>query len=315
MEPVSGETAAAIEAHPSHLQHHFTSARQQFESGKLGMWPFLSTEVLLFSGLFCAYSVYRANHPQVFAYAHQFLDKPLGALNTIVLICSSMTMACAVRCAQRGQRRGLVWLLSVTLVLAACFLGIKGIEYEHKWKHGLLWGRLYHPEFESAAATQPAGPTTSAATSVPTTSAAASHPVTTATASGPTRAATSPQPAATGSQPASSPAQSGEDRSSIAPAAIGPRGLAARPQYGAEFEGPQTQLRNVQIFFGIYFLMTGLHALHVIAGMIVITWLLTGSIRGRYDSEYFTPVDLGGLYWHLVDIVWIFLFPLLYLIR
>ena len=289
MEQPIREPAEPIEPHPPHLQHHFASPRQQFESGKLGMWLFLSTEVLLFSGLFCAYAVYRANHPEVFIYAHQFLDKSLGGLNTLVLICSSMTMACAVRCAQRGERRGLIVLLLATLVLAGCFLGVKGIEYEHKWKHGLLWGRLYHPEIAGATPTTAATTTTAAA------------------------AATSQIPAA--SQPAAAPAKPAEDRSSIAPAAVGPRGLAKLPRQADEFSEPKTRLRNVQIFFGIYFLMTGLHALHVIAGMIIIAWLLVGSIRGRFNREYFTPVDLGGLYWHLVDIIWIFLFPLLYLIR
>jgi cytochrome c oxidase subunit III len=306
MEPANPDTAHPTEPHPAHLQHHFASSRQQFESGKLGMWLFLSTEILLFSGLFCAYAVYRANHPQIFIYAHQFLDKSLGGLNTLVLICSSMTMACAVRCAQRSQRRGLVILLIATLVLAACFLGVKGVEYEHKWKHGLLWGRLYHPEFGNAAATQPQ-PTATAP--------AASGPAAMLPATAPAPPAASSKPASAESQPAPVPPRSGADRPQIAPAAIGPRGLANPPQYGDDFIGPQGQLRNVWIFFGIYFLMTGLHALHVIAGMIVIAWLLAGSVKGRYNSEYFTPVDLGGLYWHLVDVIWIFLFPLLYLIR
>ena len=60
---------------PSFQQHHFESAAQQFDSAKFGMWLFLATEVLLFGGLFCAYAIYRTNHPEVFIYAHQFLDK------------------------------------------------------------------------------------------------------------------------------------------------------------------------------------------------------------------------------------------------
>ena len=71
----------------------------------------------------------------------------------------------------------------------------------------------------------------------------------------------------------------------------------------------------MQIFFGIYFTMTGLHALHVLAGMSVISWILVRSIRGQFGPAYFTPVDLTGLYWHLVDLIWIYLFPLLYLIH
>src|SRR5439155_20827230 len=83
--------------HPKFLAHHFETPQQQFDSGKLGVWLFLTTEILLFSGLFCAYAVYRANHPEIYRFAHLYLNKWLGALNTIVLIFSSFTMAWAVR--------------------------------------------------------------------------------------------------------------------------------------------------------------------------------------------------------------------------
>ena len=76
-----------------HLQHHFDTPAQQYDSAKLGMWLFLATEVLLFGGLFCAYAVYRANHPEVFVWAHHLLDTTLGAINTVVLLTSSLTMA------------------------------------------------------------------------------------------------------------------------------------------------------------------------------------------------------------------------------
>jgi cytochrome c oxidase subunit 3 len=71
---------------------------------------------------------------------------------------------------------------------------------------------------------------------------------------------------------------------------------------------------NPHIFFSIYFMMTGLHGIHVIAGMIAIGWVLRKTIRGQFSSEYYTPMEMTGLYWHLVDMIWIFLFPLLYLI-
>src|SRR3954465_14526080 len=89
--------------HPKFLAHHFETPQQQFDSGKLGVWLFLTTEILLFSGLFCAYAVYRAIHPEIFEYAHRYLDKSLGAINTIVLIFSSFTMAWAVRASQLGD--------------------------------------------------------------------------------------------------------------------------------------------------------------------------------------------------------------------
>jgi len=103
--------------------------------------------------------------------------------------------------------------------------------------------------------------------------------------------------------------------SNIPPSALGPAGLAAA-HMAAEGHGTLADVpRNVHLFFGIYFIMTGLHALHVIAGIVVLTWLLVRAAHGDFGTHYFTPVDLGGLYWHLVDVIWIFLFPLLYLIH
>jgi cytochrome c oxidase subunit 3 len=71
---------------------------------------------------------------------------------------------------------------------------------------------------------------------------------------------------------------------------------------------------GANLYFTIYFLTTGLHAFHVIVGMSVLAWLLLRVMKGKYSPEYYVPVELGALYWHLVDLVWIFLFPLLYLI-
>jgi cytochrome c oxidase subunit 3 len=262
-----------------HLAHHFKTPQQQFESAKLGMWTFLATEILLFSGLFCAYAVYRANHPEIFIYAHRYLSITLGGTNTVVLICSSLTMAWAVRCAQMGKRMLLILLLVVTLVCACGFLSIKYVEYQQKWKHGLLWGRRYHPQ-----AHEHEGEGARASTSKP--------------------APTTTRSAGTGD----------ELRSEIRPAPAGPPGLA-QPAAEKAHEHVGEEPHNVQMFFAVYFAMTGLHALHVLAGMGAITWILARSIKGHFSSRYFLPVDLVGLYWHLVDIVWIFLFPLLYLIH
>src|SRR5690606_34103579 len=108
--------------HNPYLAHHFDTPAQQFESGKLGMWLFLIQEILFFSGLFCAYAVYRANRPEIFVYAHQFLDVNMGAIDTGVLILSSLTAAWAVRCAQLNQKRGLILNLVITLVCAFTFM-------------------------------------------------------------------------------------------------------------------------------------------------------------------------------------------------
>jgi cytochrome c oxidase subunit 3 len=236
----------AGQPHPPHLAHHFDTPLQQFQAGKLGMWIFLVSEVLLFGGLFCAYAVYRANHPEIFIYAHQFLDKGLGALNTCVLIFSSFTMAWAVRAAQTDQQRLLKVLLVITLACGGVFLGVKYVEYAHKWKEGLLWASRYNPA-EAARAAGLHGTT---------------------------------------------PAE--------AEAAAKAQGIVPR---------------HVGIFFSIYFLLTGLHGLHVIGGMGAIAWILRRAAKGHFSSRYFGPVDFAGLYWHLVDLIWIYLFPLLYLIH
>ena len=154
---MTNTVAAAEPQHPRHLAHHFESLDQQFESGKLGIWLFLTTEVLLFSGLFCGYAVYRANHPEIFVYAHLYLSKPLGTLNTLVLIFSSFTMASAVRAAQVGNNRWLVRLLAITLVCGFVFMGVKFVEYRDKWKEGLLAGQAYRPEQPPPRAIVPQG--------------------------------------------------------------------------------------------------------------------------------------------------------------
>jgi len=220
------ESASLAHSSSRFRAHHFETAQQQYAASKLGMWLFLVTEVLFFGGLFVAYAVFRTLHPEVFVNSAEFLDTRLGAINTVVLLFSSLTMAWAVRCSQLGQQRGLVLCLSLTLIAACLFLGIKGIEYSHKWHDGHLWASQYS-----------AGEATAA---------------------------------------------------------------------GA-FDRAGT-------FFSIYFAMTGLHAIHILAGMGAIGWVLKRSLRGDFGPNYFTPVDTVGLYWHLVDLVWIFLFPLLYLI-
>ena len=80
------------------------------------------------------------------------------------------------------------------------------------------------------------------------------------------------------------------------------------------YHGHGSEVPNQFIFFSFYFMMTGLHGIHILLGMVVIGWVLRRAIRGDFDSTYYTPVDLVALYWHLVDLIWIYLFPLLYLI-
>ncbi len=277
--------------HSPFQAHHFETMQQQFDAGKLGIWLFLFTEILMFSGLFCAYLIYRYNHPEVFLYAHKQLDTTMGAINTVVLIVSSLSMAWAVRAAQLSQKKLLVAMLSVTLALAGVFLVIKYFEYTHKFDIGLYTGKsniIYqvqhpadyqevHEEVLAAQKKEAEEYKEEAEHAVAEAEHEDDHP----------------------EEHVDSHASHGDSHG---------HGHAGPEQF---VDAP----RNTQIFFGIYYMMTGLHGFHILFGMGAIGWLLYRSIRGDFSSEYFGPVDYVGLYWHLVDLIWIYLFPLLYLIR
>lgn len=209
-------------AHPKHLYHHFVDSEQQFSAAKMGMWIFLGTEILMFGGLFAAYIIYRAWYPELFTMASHELNTIWGAVNTVVLIGSSLTVAMAIKSAQLNQKRNIAINLGITIALACVFMVIKYFEYTHKFHLGIYPGEFY------------------------------------------------------------------------------------------TFDGIEHPKAN--IFFSLYYLMTGLHGIHVTIGIGLMSWLLWRSLKGDYDSEYYTPVEITGLYWHLVDIIWIFLFPLFYLI-
>jgi cytochrome c oxidase subunit 3 len=235
----------------AHHAHHFKTPEQQQSSAKLGMWVFLAQEILFFGGLFMAYIAFRYFYPETFLKAHEYLSIPMGSINTVVLLTSSLTMALAVRSAQTDNRKALVGFLAATLLLAGVFLLIKFFEYNHKAAECLLPGKYFGlPDLD-------------------------------------------------------------------------PRGLPVKlpdgtPRFAAHCAVAQKLYDGTQaagIFFGLYFVMTGVHGLHVVAGMGVILWILIRAVQGRYHSKYHTPVENVGLYWHLVDVIWIFIFPLLYLIR
>ena len=130
---------------PAHLKHYFVSSDQQFDAAKMGMWLFLITEILLFSGMFVAYTVYRVWHPEVFAQSAQLLDWRLGGLNTLVLLASSFTVAHGIQNIQKGNRRGLIINLALTLLFALIFMGVKYVEYSGKFEVGIFPGASFAP--------------------------------------------------------------------------------------------------------------------------------------------------------------------------
>lgn len=261
-----------------HLAHHYDTYQQQFDSGKLGIWLFLAQEILFFSALFVAYSVYRGMHPEMFIWAHYYLDTTLGAVNTGVLIVSSLTAAWAVRSAQLADKKTLVVNIVITIMCAFGFLGIKYVEYSHKFHDGLLWGEMHNPahevwELEGFKK---------------------KHPEVAAAATAAVAEAKKLKLNET------------DTKKYIAKKA---KEAAGGKDYGI------VRPPNSNVFFGIYFFMTGLHGIHVIAGIIVWVWLLRRALRGEFGPKYFGPIDYAALYWHLVDLIWIYLFPLLYLIH
>ena len=205
-----------------HHAHHFDSAEHEYQSSKQGIWLFLCTEILMFGGLFVAYAIFHHIYPELFKAGSHHLDWKLGATNTVVLLFSSLTMALGIYYNQLRNKNMATIMLIITLVCGFIFLGIKWIEYSHKFHEGLF--------------------------------------------------------------------------------------------PGAMFRGETGEVKNLALYFSFYFMMTGLHAIHVITGMGLITWVLIRTNRGEFGPDYYTPVEGVGLFWHLVDLVWIYLFPLLYLV-
>ena len=225
------DSPAVLDHHNPELRHHFADMGQQKNAASLGMWLFLGTEVMFFGGMFLAYLIYRRWYFNEFVAASRSLNLPIGAVNTAILICSSLSVALAIRSAQINKRVQTVVMLVLTLVFGLAFLGVKAYEWREKFVEHHVPGTTFHIED-----TMPGHPDVK-----------------------------------------------------INPA-------------------------HAQVFFSMYFAMTGMHALHMIIGVGIFLWLIHQAWKGRFNSEYYTPLENSGLYWHFVDIIWIYLFPLFYLI-
>jgi len=293
------------------LQHHYEDEDHQFDAGKLGIWAFLVTEVLFFSGLFCAYAIYRRVHPEVFEYAAQALDTNLGAVNTCVLLLSSLTAAWAVRNAQLGQKNLLVANLAVTIACAFGFMGIKYVEYTHKFHLNIYPGKASSEYYEGAFGDE--AKAEKVAFVVP-------------DQEGET------EQGGEGAGDGGAHSEGGGDHDGEGQEAEGDHaegdhaegdhaegdGADGAHEEHVAWDDPNIDpvvKSKLSIFFGIYYCMTGLHGIHVVLGIVVLGWLLTRAIRGHFTPTYYGPIDYAALYWHLVDLIWIYLFPLLYLIN
>jgi cytochrome c oxidase subunit 3 len=205
-----------------HFAEHFQDLDQQHQAARLGMWVFLSSETLLFAGLFGLLAGYRIMYTADFLAASHHNSVVIGTANTAILITSSFTAAWALHSVRHGARRMAALCLAATVAFGLSFLGLKAIEYLDHFHHGIYPGIYYR--------------------------------------------------------------------------------FAELPAHGA------------RLFFTLYYFLTGLHALHVIGGMVFLGLMIRPVWKRRYTERHHVAVENGVLYWHLVDLVWIFLWPLLYLV-
>jgi cytochrome c oxidase subunit 3 len=200
-----------MNAEASHVHRDYTGA-------KVGMWLFLYTEVLLFGGMFLVYSIYRTRFPMLFHKSSEELSLALGAVNTVILLTSSLTMAMAITAVQRGRKTLSLMFQGVTIAFGFAFLVNKYFEWTAKFEHGIYIG------------------------------------------------------------------------------------------------SPGIETYGEKMFYSLYYVMTGLHGLHVLIGVVLLLVMLVFTVKGIVHRGDFVKLENSGLYWHLVDIIWIFLFPLFYLI-
>jgi cytochrome c oxidase subunit 3 len=283
--------------------------------GKIAIWMFLASEVMFFIAILGSYIILRSGSPALFGKFAGVLNKWLAGTNTIVLIVSSLTMALAVDASKKGNRPRTILCLLITLGCAFGFMGIKYVEYMDKWHH--------HTLVYTVPAVKPNQPTPAATE--------AGEPGKTYVIDGHLIAQDADTMTLRGAK-AEVPTQPPFNLHLIGEADIEGLGAGHAPnaQHAAsenerkmdkqepEFNVPKAWIaRDLNYgpwknqFFACYFALTGVHGIHVIGGIIPITILMIQAMRGKLFGA---ATEYIGLYWHFVDLVWIFLFPLLYLI-
>jgi cytochrome c oxidase subunit 3 len=220
------------------LLHHYGDIEQQRGAERLGMWMFLTTEILFFAGVFLAYTVYRIWYPREFAEISSRLNVLIAGINTFLLLTSSLTMTFAIRAAQLGNRSSLIRNLAISALLGSLFMCFKAYEYAQDYHEGLIpWSSNF----------------------------------------------------------------------------------GTVPEHGSEitlaehWEKHDLAANRIRLFMTFYFAMTGIHGVHLIIGIACIIYLLVRAVRGTLTPDRYVAVEVTSLYWHLVDAIWLFLMPLLYL--
>jgi cytochrome c oxidase subunit 3 len=294
----------AVLEHPyipeDHAPDPVTSHGDPTPPGKVGIWLFLASEIMFFVAILGTYVILRSGSPEVFAKFSGALSKTWGAANTIILIFSSLTMALAVDASQKGNRKRTAVCLLLTFLCAAAFLFIKiRVEYHDKWYHHTV-------VYRDAPLSPTASPTVS--------------PILWAV-DGHEDVAKSNDTLLVirGARMQIAP-HSGFDIHMVGEPDLEshPVGSSQPAETDQEIDIPRMNIVQdmnympyKNIFFACYFTLTAVHGIHVLGGMIPLFFLMVQAMRGKLFPGH---TEYVGLYWHFVDLIWIFLFPLLYLI-
>lgn len=320
-------------------------------NGKLAIWLFLVTEIMFFTGLIGAYIVLRQSTPErTISYEgvqqkihwptpHDVhLEELFGAVNTFVLICSSLTIVLAHHALSKNQVGKATGYVAVTLLLGCVFMGIKAVEYKAKIDHGILPGRigdhLEYPEIGYQYKDKVRGELRTALESAK------------VIGGDPKKDEGKPKEVPEEFKPlfelfseldgkVIEPAVMDKDGKETKPAVLGPamsplqvgqkvnQLLAQMESHDSKSDKKHVHVAHVHLtpyvpygnlWASCYFAMTGFHALHVLGGLVIFVIILLKAAAGTFGKQHEGFLEITGLYWHFVDIVWIFLFPLLYLV-
>ena len=275
------DTAPATGVGP--VAHHFNNLPQQQSAVRFGMWLFLVTEVLFFGGALCAYTVYRIWFPKDFEAGSAALNVGIASVNTFLLLASSLTITLAIRPAFVQDRKGLMRNLVLTTVLGTAFLGLKAREYHLDYQEGLIPNNspLTHEAAEAVKAERDELLRQAAAL------------------------------------PAGAPERDELVGRAGAPVIPFNENLKVALHHSKVYKGEagkDYEPSRVQLFFMFYYSLTGLHVLHMVVGLGLLVWQIVLTRTGFFDyKSRYVYVEVMSLYWHFVDMVWMFLLPLLYL--
>ncbi len=268
-------------------------------NAKVGIWLFLASEVMLFGALFSSYILLRVGAS---SWPHGLLNVPIGTFNTTVLITSSITMVMAWAAMKLGKPNQSRIYLGLTILCGLFFLGVKSVEYHDKFVHyelRLTDGTVMDGHIEGKS---------------PNFAWDRAHPFKIA----PESSIVFKPIEVFSNRPGQTLTEVRASEGLAKPGMLAPSHShePSRTVQGSQIEWISNYVPRHSTYFALYFVLTGLHALHVFAGLLVLGYFWGPGFRmAHVQPEHYTNrLEIAGLFWHFVDLVWIFLFPVLYLL-